>query len=268
MTQYRSPGGSRSAVLTPEHDEHDEITRVPSARTNRGSHRLPPPPSALRGRVAVAAVALGAFAAAAAGHTLTSSTHTTDGVRPLADARDAFGIGNGGGSPEVLPIVRTPDGADEAQKLTDSEKVTADLAAAQAAKDAEANRPLFVKPAQGIFTSGFGGRWGAFHYGVDIANVMDTPIVACADGVVIDAGPASGFGLWVRVRLADGTINVYGHMDTFSVHVGQHVQAGEQIARMGDRGESTGVHLHFEVWDPSGKKINPLPWLNARGISL
>jgi murein DD-endopeptidase MepM/ murein hydrolase activator NlpD len=57
-------------------------------------------------------------------------------------------------------------------------------------------------------------------------------------------------------------------MDTFSVHVGQHVQAGEQIAKMGDRGESTGVHLHFEVWDPSGKKINPVPWLNARGITL
>ena len=271
LTQYRSPGGSkRSTTPTPRRDEHNEIPRVPTPRA-RGSHRLPAPPAALRGRVAVAAVALGAFTAAAYGGTLTPS-HTTDGVRPLADARDAnaaFGIGGDAiGAPEVLPIVRGTDAASEAQKLTASEKITSDLAAAAAAKYAEEHRPLFVKPAQGIFSSGFGGRWGAFHYGIDIANVMDTPIVAAADGVVIDAGPASGFGLWVRVRLADGTINVYGHMDTFSVHIGQHVQAGEQIARMGDRGESTGVHLHFEVWDPTGKKINPVPWLNARGITL
>src|SRR5262249_20168399 len=189
---------------------------------------LPPPPAALRGRVAVAAVALGALTAAAYGGTLTPS-HATDGVQPLADTRDAnaaFGIGgDSAGTPEVLPSVRGPEASGAAQKMVATEKITADLAAAQAAKDAEEHRPLFVKPAQGVFTSGFGGRWGAFHYGIDIANVMDTPIVAAADGVVIDAGPASGFGLWVRVRLADGTINVYGHMDTFSVHVGQHVQA-------------------------------------------
>ncbi|AHI01468.1 M23 family metallopeptidase [Kutzneria viridogrisea] len=236
----------------------------------RGAHRLPPPPSALRGRVAVAAVAIGAFAAAAAGNTLQHG-HSTGGITPLADTRDAnaaFGVGNGGGSPEVLPIVRTTDAAAEAQKLAANEKITADRLAAQAAREAEARRPLFVKPAQGTFSSGFGGRWGVFHYGIDIANAMDTPIVAAADGVVIDAGPASGFGLWVRIQLADGTINVYGHMDTFSVHVGQHVRAGDQIARMGNRGESTGVHLHFEVWDPSGKKINPVPWLNARGITV
>ena len=270
MTQYRSPGGSKSSTApTPRRTEQGEIPRVPIPRA-RGTHRLPPPPSALRGRVAVAAVALGAFTAAAYGGTLTPS-HGTDGIKPLADTNAAFGIGGdaiGGGAPEVLPIQRGVDPAGEAQKLTATEKVTSDLAAAAAAKYAADHRPLFVKPAQGTFTSGFGGRWGAFHYGIDIANVMDTPIVAAADGVVIDAGPASGFGLWVRVRLADGTINVYGHMDTFSVHVGQHVQAGEQIARMGDRGESTGVHLHFEVWDPSGKKINPIPWLNARGITV
>jgi murein DD-endopeptidase MepM/ murein hydrolase activator NlpD len=220
----------------------------------------------------VAAVALGAFTAAAYGGTLTPAQHTTDGIKPLADAREAanaFGIGGDTvGAPEVLPIQRGGDAAAEAQKLTASEKVTADLAAQAAAKWAADHRPLFVKPAEGVLSSGFGGRWGAFHYGIDIANVMDTPIVAAADGVVIDAGPASGFGLWVRIRLDDGTINVYGHMDTFSVHVGQHVQAGEQIAKMGDRGESTGVHLHFEVWNPAGKKINPLPWLNARGITL
>ena len=265
LVQHRSPGGQNRPTT-----RYREARPDADRRARGGTHRLPAPPAALRGRVAVAAVAFGALTAAAAGNTL-QSERSTGGITPLADTRDAnaaFGVGGGDGSPEVLPIVRSSDAAAEAKRLADSEKITAAQVAERAAKDAEAHRPMFVKPAEGTFTSGFGGRWGQFHYGIDIANVMDTPIVAAADGVVIDAGPASGFGLWVRIRLSDGTINVYGHMDTFSVHVGQHVRAGDQIARMGNRGESTGVHLHFEVWDPSGKKINPLPWLNARGITF
>jgi murein DD-endopeptidase MepM/ murein hydrolase activator NlpD len=85
---------------------------------------------------------------------------------------------------------------------------------------------------------------------------------------VIEAGPASGFGLWVRIQHADGTITVYGHMDSFSVYEGQQVKAGEQIARMGNRGESTGTHLHFEVWEPGGMKVDPLPWLAEHGINV
>jgi murein DD-endopeptidase MepM/ murein hydrolase activator NlpD len=85
---------------------------------------------------------------------------------------------------------------------------------------------------------------------------------------VKDAGPVSGFGQWVRLEHADGTITVYGHVDSYSVRTGQRVQAGQQIARMGNRGESTGPHLHFEVWNPAGQKINPLPWLNNRGVTV
>lgn len=131
-------------------------------------------------------------------------------------------------------------------------------------------RPQFVKPAEGTFTSGFGMRGGAFHYGVDIANRMGTPERAVADGTVIQAGPASGFGLWVRIRHDDGTVTVYGHMDRILVSQGQRVVAGQQIATMGARGQATGPHLHFEVWagGSQSNKINPLPWLAARGIRL
>ncbi|MGQ4600193.1 peptidoglycan DD-metalloendopeptidase family protein [Nocardia sp. R6R-6] len=126
---------------------------------------------------------------------------------------------------------------------------------------------VFVLPARGVFTSGFGSRWGTFHNGIDIAAPIGTPIYAVADGTVIDAGPAQGFGLWVRIRHDDGSITVYGHMYDFFVSVGERVPAGMQIARMGNRGDSTGPHLHFEVI-VGGQHVDPLQWLALRGLTL
>ncbi len=125
----------------------------------------------------------------------------------------------------------------------------------------------FALPARGVFTSGYGGRWGTFHYGIDIAAPIGSPIYAVADGTVIDAGPAQGFGLWVRIRHDDGTISVYGHMYDFSVSVGERVRAGQQIARIGNRGDSTGPHLHFEILI-GGQHVDPQPWLAMHGIPI
>lgn len=125
----------------------------------------------------------------------------------------------------------------------------------------------FVLPAIGAFTSGFGSRWGTFHNGIDIAAPIGTPIYAVAAGTVIDAGPAQGFGLWVRIRHDDGTITVYGHMYDFFVSVGERVPAGMQIARMGNRGDSTGPHLHFEVIQ-AGQHVDPAAWLAQHGLGL
>ncbi|MFR9750760.1 M23 family metallopeptidase [Nocardia sp. 004] len=125
----------------------------------------------------------------------------------------------------------------------------------------------FVLPTRGIFTSGFGSRWGTFHNGIDIAGPLGTPIYAVAAGTVIDAGPAQGFGLWVRIRHDDGSITVYGHMYDFFVSVGERVPAGMQIARMGNRGDSTGPHLHFEVI-ADGRHVDPVQWLALRGLGF
>ena len=124
-----------------------------------------------------------------------------------------------------------------------------------------------VLPAQGTLTSTYGARWGTIHYGIDIANSIGTPILSAMAGEVIDSGPASGFGLWVRVQHGDGLITVYGHINESLVSVGQSVAAGEQIATMGNRGQSTGPHLHFEV-DQDGSKIDPLPWLRSYGVNI
>ena len=108
------------------------------------------------------------------------------------------------------------------------------------------------------------------HSGVDIAAPIGTPVFTPDDGVVLDAGPASGFGLAVYVQHADGTITLYGHINRFFVQPGQTVRAGQQIAEGGNRGQSTGPHLHFEV-HTGGLYVNrgnPMPWLSSRGISL
>jgi murein DD-endopeptidase MepM/ murein hydrolase activator NlpD len=125
----------------------------------------------------------------------------------------------------------------------------------------------FAPPARGVFTSGYGPRWGTFHYGIDIAAPIGSPIYAVADGIVIDAGPAPGFGLWVRIRHDDGTVSVYGHMYDFSVSVGERVRAWQQIARVGNRGDSTGPHLHFEIL-VNGQHADPQPWLARHGIQV
>lgn len=122
-------------------------------------------------------------------------------------------------------------------------------------------------PAQGRLTSSYGARDGSIHYGLDIANTIGTPVYSAMAGEVIDSGPASGFGLWVRVQHAGGLITVYGHINETLVNVGQQVAAGEQIATVGNRGQSTGPHVHFEVHQ-DGSKIDPLTWLRSRGVNI
>jgi murein DD-endopeptidase MepM/ murein hydrolase activator NlpD len=145
-----------------------------------------------------------------------------------------------------------------------------EVAASRAAR-AEAARPKAVLPINGArLTSGFGSRWGTFHYGIDLAAPMRTPEYAAVDGVVLRAGSASGFGLAVYILHENGDVTVYGHMDSILVEPGEYVEAGETIALLGNRGQSTGPHLHFEVHQggEDGKRINPVPWLAARGVRV
>jgi murein DD-endopeptidase MepM/ murein hydrolase activator NlpD len=122
----------------------------------------------------------------------------------------------------------------------------------------------------GRVTSCYGSRSGAMHNGVDIAAPIGTPIFAPDAGVVLDAGPANGFGLAVYIQHPDGTITVYGHINQYFVSAGQQVAAGQQIAEVGNRGQSTGPHLHIETHTGGlyRNRVNPTSWLAARGITL
>jgi murein DD-endopeptidase MepM/ murein hydrolase activator NlpD len=183
------------------------------------------------------------------------------------------------GSPAAIPEA---DAAARLGELTASraarEAEQAAAAQAQAAADrlaaeaiAEAARPDAVLPVDGgRLTSGFGARWGRAHAGIDLAAPMRTPEKAAMDGVVLEAGPASGYGLAVFVQHGNGDVTVYGHMDEILVSAGQVVRAGDAIALLGNRGQSTGPHLHFEVrlGGLGGQKVDPVPYLRERGVHI
>jgi len=121
-------------------------------------------------------------------------------------------------------------------------------------------------------SSGYGIRWGVLHAGIDLAAPIGTEYYAAMDGVVRRAGPASGFGNWIVIdsQLGDLKVStVYGHSrrQDLLVSEGDQVTAGQLIGRVGSEGQSTGPHLHFEVWPggrlDGGDSTDPEAWLNA-----
>ncbi len=181
---------------------------------------------------------------------------------------------------EVMPMASITEAEAQARlqdvAATRAARAEAAAAAAEAeeaaaAAAAEAARPKTVLPVAGArFTSGYGSRWGTFHYGIDLAAPMHTPEYAAADGVVLRAGSASGFGLAVYILHENGDVTVYGHMDEILVDVGDYVDAGDTIALLGNRGQSTGPHLHFEVHEGgmNGRRVDPVDWLAERGVEV
>lgn len=122
-----------------------------------------------------------------------------------------------------------------------------------------------IIPTTGQITELFGARSNRNHSGVDIANQAGTPIYAAHTGKVINAGPATGYGLWIRIQSKDGTITEYGHQQKNRVKVGDKVKVGQHIADMGSGGYSTGPHLHLTVWSHD-KRIDPIDWFHKNGV--
>lgn len=125
-------------------------------------------------------------------------------------------------------------------------------------------------------SSGYRSSGRPDHRGVDFAAPAGTPIYAAAAGLVVRAGPATGFGQWIVIdhQAEFGVDTVYGHMfpRDVLVSVGQRVTAGQVIGRVGYNGEVSpagpaGAHLHFEVWGSPGRfggsDRNPTAWLQG-----
>jgi murein DD-endopeptidase MepM/ murein hydrolase activator NlpD len=154
-------------------------------------------------------------------------------------------------------------------KLKQQERIAAkdeqELASALAAQGV-INVPRSVSaggwtwPASGTVTSGFGYRWGRLHAGVDIAAPIGTRINAAKGGVVSYAGVMGGYGNIIVVDHGGGLTTRYAHQSQFAASVGQSVKAGQQIGYVGNTGNSTGPHLHFEV-RVNDNPQNPLGYL-------
>jgi len=123
-----------------------------------------------------------------------------------------------------------------------------------------------ITPVRGILTGGFGGRSDPFtgepgtHNAVDISTAMGRPIRAPADGIVVKAEWANGYGNVVYLSHGYGYSTRYGHLSKFNVRPGQKVRRGDIIGYVGSTGRSTGPHLHYEV-RLGGKPVNPLEYI-------
>ena len=100
------------------------------------------------------------------------------------------------------------------------------------------------------------------HNGVDFAAGTGTDIFAPADGTVIRAGWASGYGNVIYIQHEFGIETRYGHLSRIRVKKGQRVSRGQHIGDMGNTGRSTGTHLHYEV-RVNDKPVNPMNYIEA-----
>jgi len=115
-------------------------------------------------------------------------------------------------------------------------------------------------------TSGFGfrrdpfGRGTVFHRGLDFHAKVGDPVLSVAEGVVRFSGVKGGYGNVVEVDHGNGYVTVYAHNSRNTVSAGDLVRVGQELAKAGSTGRSTGAHVHFEVWK-DGQVMNPRQFL-------
>ncbi|WP_425562723.1 peptidoglycan DD-metalloendopeptidase family protein [Lysobacter hankyongensis] len=120
--------------------------------------------------------------------------------------------------------------------------------------------------ADSYITSGFGyradplGGGSQYHKGVDFEANTGDPVLSVADGVVTFSGVRNGYGNVVEVDHGNGYVTRYAHNSRLVGQVGDLVRRGQEIAKAGSTGRSTGAHVHFEVWE-NGAVVNPHQFL-------
>ena len=133
--------------------------------------------------------------------------------------------------------------------------------------DADAT-PSRTPIAHSYITSTFGrradpfGGGGEYHKGIDFHARTGDPVLAVADGVISYAGVRSGYGNVIEIDHGNGYVTRYAHNSRLLARVGDLVRAGQQVAKAGSTGRSTGAHVHFEVWD-HGRVVNPRKFLGS-----
>lgn len=164
---------------------------------------------------------------------------------------------------------------DDAEAKAAAEKKAAEE---EARKKAEAERlaklaASYTLPASSYTITSTYGQSGALwssgrHTGLDLAGSAGTPLKAVHSGTITSAGWSQSYGYRTVLQLEDGTEIWYAHQSSIEVSVGQKVTTGQTIGRMGDTGNVTGVHLHLEVRTAGGSAMDPMAWLNSKGLSV
>ncbi|MEV7197520.1 M23 family metallopeptidase [Streptomyces sp. NPDC093510] len=144
-------------------------------------------------------------------------------------------------------------------------------AKAEAERLAKLAKSYAIPTSSYTLTSHFGdagSMWSSGHHtGLDFAAPTGTPLKAVHTGTVKEAGWAGAYGYRTVLELEDGTEVWYCHQSSLNVSAGQKVSTGDVIGRVGATGNVTGPHLHLEVHTPGGAGIDPLGWLQSKGLN-
>ncbi|MFJ4538983.1 M23 family metallopeptidase [Streptomyces tibetensis] len=225
--------------------------------------------SQLRTRATVLAAGLGVSVALGAG---------------VASAADTTAASGAAGAVQAQAAAQAKVAKAEAAKAEKAAKAAAAKKAAEkkvAVKKAAAKKakPSWVDPVKKYTLSATfaqnGGMWAHKHSGQDFAVPSGTQVVAAHGGTVVKAGgngagDGPAYGNAIVIKHGNGTYSQYAHLSKVKVHVGQIVKTGQEIAKSGNTGNSSGPHLHFEIrTTPNyGSAVDPVKFLRAKGVTV
>ncbi|MEN3585666.1 M23 family metallopeptidase [Streptomyces sp. ZYX-F-203] len=253
-----------------------------------------PQPSTFRARAAVlaaglgASVALGAGVAVAVETAATTESTSVSAAAPGAEAQDsstaeAEKAAQEKAAQEKAAQEKAAETEKAAQEKAEAEKAEAEKAEAEKVEAepvaAETAAPSWVDPVEDYtLTAGYaqsGGMWQSTHSGQDFAVPVGTQVVAIHDGTVVKAGgdgagDGPAYGNAVVIKHDDGSYSQYAHLSDVEVRAGQTVETGQEIAKSGNTGNSSGPHLHFEIRTSAayGTAVDPVAFLQSKGVTV
>jgi murein DD-endopeptidase MepM/ murein hydrolase activator NlpD len=220
--------------------------------------------SQLRTRATVLAAGLGVSVALGAGVASAADTTAASGAATAVQAQAAA---------QAKAAKAEAVKAEKAAKAAAAKKAAEKKAAAKKAK------PSWVDPVKKYTLSASfaqnGGMWQSTHSGQDFAVPSGTQVVAAHGGTVVKAGgngagDGPAYGNAVVIKHGNGTYSQYAHLSKVTVRIGQIVKTGQEIAKSGNTGNSSGPHLHFEIrTTPNyGSAVDPVKFLRAKGVKV
>lgn len=201
------------------------------------------------------------------GHVTEEKEHAHDELGKLENEQEI--LANQKAAVKSEEARRQKEEAKKAEQAAAEKSAPAPSGESDQVSDTPASSSGFIKPAAGRFSSGFGGRSGGQHYGLDIAAKGTVSVVAAASGTVTNSSYSSSYGnvVFITHNINGQTYQtVYAHLSTRSVSTGQRVEQGQFLGYMGNTGQSYGQHLHFEIhkglWNGAkSNAVNPAQYI-------